>query len=59
MQGENAVIQTQVDRGARDDGRELLHELDRLGEQMRGSSRQTVFTVTRTAWRTECSVPQG
>jgi hypothetical protein len=37
MRGENAVIQNQVDRGARDDGRELLHELDRLEEQMRGS----------------------
>jgi hypothetical protein len=37
MRGENAVIQNQVDRGARDDGRELLHELDRLEEQMRGA----------------------
>jgi hypothetical protein len=37
MRGENAVIQNQVDRGAGDDGRELLHELDRLEEQMRGA----------------------
>ena len=35
MRGENAVIQNQVDRGARDDGRELLPELDRLEEQTR------------------------
>ena len=34
MRGENAVIQNQVDRGRGDDRRELLHELDRLEEQM-------------------------
>ena len=34
MWGEDAVIQDQVDHGAGDDGRELLHELDRLEEEM-------------------------
>jgi hypothetical protein len=37
MRGEEAVIQKQVDRGPGDDGRELLHELDRLEEQMRSA----------------------
>jgi hypothetical protein len=31
------VIQNQVDRGPGNDGRQLLHELDRLEEQMRGT----------------------
>jgi hypothetical protein len=35
MWGENAVIQDQVDRRPRDDGRELLQELDGLEEQVR------------------------
>jgi hypothetical protein len=35
MRGEEAVIQNQVDRGSRDDGRELLQEFDGLEEQVR------------------------
>src|SRR3970282_1836169 len=37
MRGENAVIHDESDRGGGDDGRELLQELDRLEEQMRGA----------------------
>jgi hypothetical protein len=37
MRGEHAVIHDEVDRGAGDDGRERLQELDRLEEQMRGA----------------------
>jgi hypothetical protein len=37
MRGEGAVVDQQVHRGAGDDGRELLHELDRLEEQLRGA----------------------
>ena len=35
MRGEHAAIQNQVDREARDDGRELLQELEGLEEQVR------------------------
>jgi len=34
VRGEHAVIHDEVDRGAGDDGRELLQELDRLEEQI-------------------------
>jgi hypothetical protein len=37
MRGEEAVIQEQVYRGVRDDGRELLQEFDGLEEQVRRS----------------------
>jgi hypothetical protein len=37
VRGEHAVIHDEVDRGAGDDRRELLQELDRLEEQMRGA----------------------
>src|SRR5258705_10287246 len=37
MRGEDAVIQKQVHRGPRDDGRELLQEFDGLEEQVRRS----------------------
>jgi len=37
MWGEDAVVDQQVHGGAGDDGRELLHELDRLKEQLRGA----------------------
>jgi hypothetical protein len=35
MRGEDAVIQEQVHRGPRDDGRELLQEFDGLEEEVR------------------------
>jgi hypothetical protein len=35
MRGEEAVKQNQVDRGSRDDGRELLQEFDGLEEEVR------------------------
>ena len=50
MRGENAVIHDEVDRGAGDDGRELLQELDRLEEQMRGAIAPD--GSVRTHWRT-------
>jgi hypothetical protein len=37
VRGEDAVIQEQVDRGAGNDGGELLHELDGLEEQVGGA----------------------
>jgi hypothetical protein len=37
MRGEDAVIQKQVHRGSRDDGRELLQEFDGLEEEVRRS----------------------
>src|SRR3990172_2068321 len=50
MRGENAVIHDEVDRGAGGDGRELLQELDRLEEQMRGAIAPD--GSVRTHWRT-------
>jgi len=37
MRGEDAVVDRQVHGGAGEDGRELLHELDRLEEQLCGA----------------------
>ena len=37
MQGEDAEVDEQVHGWAGDDGRELLHELDRLEEQLRSA----------------------
>jgi hypothetical protein len=37
MRGEEAVVHDQVDRGAGDDGRELLQEFDGLEEELRGA----------------------